>query len=46
VVLASGCGHALWDIQAGKWSKAERKENRHYGHGRVVANGLVAYNPR
>ena len=41
VVLAQGCGHALWDIRAGMWLKAERKENRYDGHGRVVAAGPV-----
>jgi hypothetical protein len=41
MVLASVCGHALWDIQAGKWSKVEPKKNRYYGHGRVVAAGPV-----
>jgi hypothetical protein len=40
-VLAQVCGHALWDIQAGKWIKAEEKKNRYYGHGRVVAAGPV-----
>jgi hypothetical protein len=41
MVLAQGCGHALWDVRAGRWIKVERKENRHYGHGRVVAAGPV-----
>jgi hypothetical protein len=40
-VLAQGCDHALWDIQAGTWVKAELKKNRYYGHGRVVAAGPV-----
>jgi hypothetical protein len=37
MVLAQGCGHALWDTQAGRWVKVEPKKNRYYGHGRVVA---------
>jgi hypothetical protein len=41
MVLASVCGHALWDTRAGKWVKAEEKKNRYYGHGRVVAAGPV-----
>jgi len=41
MVLAQGCGHALWDTQAGKWIKVEPKKNRYYGHGRVVAAGPV-----
>jgi Kelch motif len=41
MVLASVCGHALWDLQVGKWVKAERKKNWNYGHGRVVAAGPV-----
>jgi hypothetical protein len=41
MVLAQGCGHALWDVRAGRWIKVERKENRYYGHGRVVAAGPV-----
>jgi hypothetical protein len=41
MVLAQVCGHALWDTRAGKWSKAEPKRNRYYGHGRVVAAGPV-----
>jgi hypothetical protein len=41
VVLAQGCGHALWDTQADKWIKVEPKKNRYYGHGRVVAAGPV-----
>ena len=41
MVLAQGCGYALWDTQADKWVKAKRKENRNYGHGRVVAAGSV-----
>jgi Kelch motif len=40
-VLAQVCSHALWDIRAGKWLKAEPKKNRYYGHGRVVAAGPV-----
>jgi hypothetical protein len=41
MVLAQGCGHALWDVRAGRWIKVERKENRFHGHGRVVAAGPV-----
>jgi Kelch motif len=41
MVLAQVCGHALWDTQAGTWIKAEPKQNRYYGHGRVVAAGPV-----
>ena len=41
MVLAQGCGHALWDSRAGMWRKAEPKKNRSYGHGRVVAAGPV-----
>jgi hypothetical protein len=41
MVLIQGCGHALWDTQAGKWIKPEPKANRNYGHGRVVAAGSV-----
>jgi Kelch motif len=40
-VFARLCGHALWDIQAGKWLKVEPKKNRYHGHGRVVAAGPV-----
>jgi len=40
-VLAQGCGHAVWDIQADKWVTVEPKANRYYGHGRVVAAGPV-----
>jgi hypothetical protein len=41
MVLAQGCGYALWDTRAGRWLKAEEKKNRYYGHGRVVAAGPV-----
>jgi len=41
LVFARLCGDALWDAQTGKWIKVEQRENRSYGHGRVVAAGPV-----
>ena len=39
LILAQGCGHALWDENAGRWVKIEPKGRR--GVGRIVAAGPV-----
>jgi hypothetical protein len=39
VALVQGCGHALWDGDAGRWVKVEAKDRN--GTGRIVAAGPV-----